>query len=86
MSAIKKMNQELKNILGRHPTVHEQVDVLILSAIKERLYELQLMLQLEPLSEDIQGQYDFAMERYGEVRDRNLHIFGNNDSNGGDHE
>ena len=82
MSTIKKMNRELEDILGREPTIHEQIDVLILSAIKERLYELQLTLQLEPLNEDMRDQYEFAMKRYGEVRDRNLHIFGNNDSDG----
>ena len=35
MSAIKKMNQELKKILGREPTIHEQIDILILKSIKE---------------------------------------------------
>ncbi len=86
MSTIKKMNRELEDILGREPTIHEQIDVLILSAIKERIYELQLTLQLEPMSDDMRDQYDFAMERYAEVRDRNLHIFGNSDSDGGDYE
>jgi hypothetical protein len=37
MSAIKKMNQELKSILlGRDPTIHEQVDIIILNEYKKQ--------------------------------------------------
>ena len=56
MSAIKKMNQELKSILGRDPTIHEQIDILILSTIKERVYEYQLAYQVQP-DEQIKEQY-----------------------------
>ena len=70
MSAIKKMNQELEIILGREATIHEQIDILILSAIKERVLEYQLAYQMQP--EDIQ--------------ERNPEIFGGIDSDGGDYE
>ena len=83
MSAIKKMNQELKSILGRDPTIHEQVDVLILAAIKERIFEYQLAFQVQP-DEEIKEQYQRAIKSVKEIQDRNPEIFGRNDSDGGD--
>ena len=85
MSAIKKMNQELKKLLDRDPTIHEQVDILILSTIKERVYELQLTYQMQP-DEEIKEQYQRAVKSLKEIQDRNPEIFGGKDSDGGDHE
>ena len=85
MSAIKKMNQELEIILGREPTIHEQIDILILSEIKNRVLELQLTYQMSP-SDDIKEQYEHAVSCLKEVQDRNPEIFGGIDSQGGDHE
>ena len=85
MSAIKKMNQELKQLLGRDPTIHEQVDILILSSIKDRVHELQLTYQMAP-NDEIKEQYQHAVKAMQEVQDRNPEIFSRNDSDGGDHE
>ena len=82
MSAIKKMNQELKSILGRDPTIHEQIDILILSTIKDRVYEYQLAYQMQP-DEDIKEQYQRAVKSMKEIQERNPEIFGHNDSDGG---
>ena len=83
MSAIKKMNMELENILGREPTIHEQIDILILSEIKNRVLELQLAYQMNA-SDDIKEQYEHAVKCMREVQDRNPEIFGGIDSDGGD--
>ena len=85
MSAIKKMNMELESILGREPTIHEQIDILILTAIKERVLELQLAYQMQP-SDEYREQYDRAVKSMQEVQDRNPEIFGGIDSDGGDYE
>ena len=82
MSAIKKMNQELKSILGRDPPIHEQIDILILSTIKDRVYEYQLAYQMQP-DEDIKEQYQRAVKSMKEIQERNPDIFGHNDSDGG---
>ena len=85
MSAIRKMNMELEVILGREPTIHEQIDILILSVVKNRVHELLLMLQVDP-SPDVQEQYEHAMSSLQEIQDRNPEIFTFNDSDGGDYE
>ena len=85
MSAIKKMNQELENILGREPTIHEQVDMLIFAVIKERLLELSVMYQLNQ-DDEIKEQYDHAVKCGREVQERNPDIFYRNDTDGGDDE
>jgi len=85
MSAIKKMNIELEKILGREPTIHEQVDILILSTIKERVYEYQLAYQVQP-DEEIKEQYQRAIKSMTEIQERNPEIFGGIDSDGGNHE
>ena len=85
MSAIKKMNQELEIILGREPTIHEQIDILILSTIKERVLEYQLAYQVQP-DDDIKEQYQRAIKSITEIQERNPEIFGGMDSDGGDHE
>tara|TARA_B100000287_G_scaffold312460_1_gene295774 strand:+ start:188 stop:445 length:258 start_codon:yes stop_codon:yes gene_type:complete len=85
MSAIKKMNQELKSILGREPTIHEQIDILILATIKERVYELQLSYQVQP-DDEIKEQYQRAIRSVTEIQERNPEIFGGLDSDGGDYE
>tara|TARA_B100000700_G_scaffold325628_1_gene434891 strand:- start:920 stop:1177 length:258 start_codon:yes stop_codon:yes gene_type:complete len=82
MSAIKKMNQELEIILGREPTIHEQIDILILSAIKERVLEYQLAYQVQP-DEEIKEQYQRAIKSMKEIQERNPEIFGGIDSDGG---
>ena len=82
MSAIKKMNQELEGILGREPTIHEQIDILILSTIKERVYEYQLAYQMQP-DDDIKEQYQRAIRSMTEIQERNPEIFGGIDSDGG---
>ena len=83
MSAIKKMNIELETILGREPTIHEQIDILILSEIKNRVLELQLMYQVDP-NDEYKEQYEHAVRCMQEVQDRNPEIFGGIDSQGGD--
>ena len=85
MSAIKKMNQELEIILGREPTIHEQIDILILSEIKNRVLELQLLYQVDP-NDEYKEQYEHAVRCMQEVQDRNPEIFGGKDSDGGNHE
>ena len=85
MSAIKKMNQELEIILGREPTIHEQIDILILTAVKERVYEYQLAYQIQP-DDEIKEQYQRALKSMQEIQDRNPEIFGGIDSDGGEHE
>ena len=85
MSAIKKMNQELKSILGREPTIHEQIDILILTAIKDRVLEYQLAYQMQP-NDEIKEQYQRAIKSMTEIQDRNPEIFGGIDSDGGEHE
>jgi Cft2 family RNA processing exonuclease len=82
MSAIKKMNMELENILGREPTIHEQIDILILSAIKERALEYQLAYQANP-DDELKEQYQRAIKSMQEIQDRNPKIFGGIDSDGG---
>ena len=82
MSAIKKMNIELKGLLGRDPTIHEQIDILILSTIKDRVYQLQLAYQMQP-TDEIKDQYQHAVKCVQEIQDRNPDIFGHNDSDGG---
>ena len=82
MSAIKKMNQELKQLLGRDPTIHEQVDILILAVVKERAIECQLAYQMNP-SEEYKEQYKHAMKCVGMIQDRNPDLFSSNDSKGG---
>ncbi len=85
MSAIKKMNQELEIILGREPTIHEQIDILILSAIKERVIEYQLAYQVQP-DEEIKEHYQRAVKSMTEIQERNPEIFDGLDSDGGDYE
>jgi hypothetical protein len=85
MSAIKKMNRELEKLLGREPTIHEQIDILILSEIKNRVLELQLAYQMNP-SDEIREQYEYAVYCLNEVQDRNPEIFGGIDSDGGNHD
>jgi len=85
MSAIKKMNQELKKLLGRDPTIHEQIDILILSTIKDRVYEYQLAYQMQP-DEEIKEQYQHAVRSMKEIQERNPEIFGGIDSDGDNHE
>tara|TARA_R110000824_G_scaffold249268_1_gene438259 strand:- start:75 stop:338 length:264 start_codon:yes stop_codon:yes gene_type:complete len=82
MSAIKKMNQELKQMLGRDPTIHEQVDVLILAVLKERVYELQLAFEMNP-EENYKEAYHHALKCVAMIQKRNPDIFTYNDSEGG---
>ncbi len=85
MSAIKKMNKELESILGRHPTIHEQVDMLIFAVIKERLLELSVMYQMNQ-DDEVKRQYDQAIKCGKEVQERNPEIFSRDDSEGGEDE
>jgi len=85
MSAIKKMNRELEKLLGREPTIHEQIDILILSTIKERVLEYQLAYQVQP-DEEIKEQYQRAVRCLQEIQERNPEIFGGLDSDGGNYE
>ena len=82
MSAIKKMNQELKKLLGRDSTIHEQIDILILTTIKARAIEYQLAYQATP-SDEYKEQYMHAIKCINEIQDRNPEIFARNDSEGG---
>ena len=82
MSAIKKMNQELKKLLGRDSTIHEQIDILILTTIKARAIEYQLAYQSTP-SDEYKEQYIHAIKCINEIQDRNPDIFPRNDSEGG---
>ena len=79
---IKKMNRELKEILGRDPTIHEQVDILILAVVKERAVECQLAYQMNP-SEEYKEMYLHAMKCIGMIQERNPDIFTYKDSQGG---
>ena len=87
MSNIKKMNHDLEIILGREPTIFEQIDILILTAIKNRVHELLLTLQVSP-NEDYKKQYEHAMKCLKEIQERNPKIFKrlDSDSDGGDYE
>ena len=85
MSAIKKMNRELEAILGREPTIHEQIDILILTAIKDRVLEYQLAYQVQP-NDELKEQYQRAIRSMTEIQERNPEIFGGIDSDGGDYE
>jgi len=82
MSAIKKMNQELKQLLGRDSTIHEQIDILILAVVKERATECQLAYKMNP-SEEYKEMYMHAMKCIGMIQDRNPDIFTYKDSEGG---
>ena len=75
MSAIRKMNEELETILGREPTIYEQIDMLIFAVIKERLMELSVSYQVTK-DEEIKKQYDHALKCGTEVQNRNPEIFG----------
>jgi hypothetical protein len=81
MSAIKKMNQELEKILKREPTIHEQIDILILSVIKDRINELQLAYQMNPLEEHKES-YEHAVKCVSQIHERNPEIFVFKDSEG----
>lgn len=81
MSAIKKMNKELEAILGREPTIHEQVDMLILATIRDRVYELQMAYSVSP-NDTYKEQYNHAVKCINEIQDRNPEIFGGVDSEG----
>ena len=83
MCAIKKMNHELKQLLGRDPTIHEQVDILILAVVKERAIECQMAYKMNP-SEEYKEMYQHAMKCVGMIQDRNPDIFSSNDSEGRD--
>ena len=83
MSAIKKMNRELKQLLGRDPTIHEQIDVLILAVVKERAIECQLAYKMNP-SDEYKEMYQHAMKCIGMIQDRNPDIFTYRDSGGRD--
>ena len=82
MSAIKKMNNELRGLLGRDPTIHEQVDILILAVAKERAIECQLAYKMNP-SDEYKEMYQHAVKCINEIQDRNPEIFKSNDSEGG---
>jgi len=86
MSIIKPVINTLREMLSREPTIHEQIDILILSTVKERVIELQLMYQMQP-SDEIKDQYQRAVKSMQEIQARNPEIFGKNDSDsdgGGD--
>ena len=85
MSAIKKMNAQLEVILGREPTIFEQIDILILNEIRNRVTELQLLYQVDP-NDQYKKQYEHAVRCMQEVQDRNPEIFPSNDSDGGGYE
>ena len=85
MSAISKMNEELTERLGREPTIHEQVDMLIFAVIRDRLMELAVLHQIDP-SEEIKSQYNHAMKCAKEVQNRNPMIFSVDDDDGDDDE
>tara|TARA_B100001093_G_scaffold487889_1_gene524598 strand:+ start:109 stop:366 length:258 start_codon:yes stop_codon:yes gene_type:complete len=85
MSAIRKMNQELTERLGREPDIHEQVDMLIFAVVRERLMELAVIHQIDP-TELSQSQYNHTMKCAKEIQQRNPEIFSFDDSDGGDYE
>jgi len=82
MSIIKPINKALQEILGRDPTIHEQIDVLIHTVIKERVHELQLAYQMSP-NENYKEAYLHAMKCIGMIQDRNPGIFVYKDSESG---
>ena len=85
MSAIRKMNEELALRLGREPTIHEQVDMLIFAVIRDRLMELAVLHQIDP-TDETQNQYNHAMKCAKEVQERNPRIFSIGDDDGEDDE
>ena len=82
MSIIKPINNTLKDILGRDPTIYEQIDVLILTVIKERAYQLQLAYQMSP-DDTYKEEYDRAVRCVAMIHERNPDIFVFKDSDGG---
>lgn len=81
MSAIKKMNKELEKRLGREPTIHEQIDMLIFAVIRDRLSELSVLYQLNQ-EQEIKDQYDHALKCGQGIQERNPDIFRIGDSDG----
>ena len=87
MSAIRRMNEELYQRLGREPDIYEQIDMLIFAVIRDRLMELSVLYQVDP-TDEIKQQCEHAMGCAKEVQDRNPEIFSSDDSDGagGDYE
>ena len=85
MSAIRRMNEELYQKLGREPDIYEQIDMLIFAVIKDRLMELAVLHQVDP-TDDLIKQYQHALKCAKEIQKRNPEIFGGFDSDGGDYE
>ncbi len=85
MSAIRRMNEELYQRLGREPDIYEQIDMLMFAVIKDTLMELAVLHQVDPTDELVK-QYQFALKCAKEIQERNPEIFGGIDSDGGDYE
>jgi hypothetical protein len=81
MSIVKKMNQELKSLLGRDPTIHEQIDILILAVVKERINQLQIAYEMNPL-EEYKKDYVKTVGYVAMIHERNPDIFVFKDSDG----
>jgi|9_EtaG_2_1085328.scaffolds.fasta_scaffold02550_17 hypothetical protein len=85
MSAIRRMNEELTERLGREPDIYEQIDMIIFAVVRERLMELAVIHQIDP-TDLSQSQYNHAMKCAKEIQRRNPEIFSFDDSDGGDYE
>ena len=81
MSAIKKMNEELAERLGREPDIYEQIDMLIFAVIRDRLMELSVLYQVDK-SDEIKQQYEHVMKCGKMIQERNPEIFSYDDSSG----
>jgi hypothetical protein len=78
MNRIKKLRQNLSAVLKREPTIHEEIDYLILEVCRDRAYELRLAYQINP-NENYKEAYDFTVKCCNMIVDRNPQIFGTDD-------
>ncbi len=85
MSMIKKIRQKLAGILGRSPTIHEEIDYVIWEECKERALELQFAYQMNP-NENYKEAFNHAVRCLGEIQDRNPDIFVYQDDDGSNDE
>jgi len=78
MNRIKKIRQNLAKVLGREPTIHEEIDYLILEVCRDHAYELRLAYDLNP-NENYKQAYEFAVRCCNMIVERNPEIFGEDD-------
>ena len=82
MSKIKKIRKKLSSILGRPPTIHEEIDYILWDQCREHVLEMRFAYQMNP-DENYRDAYESALKSLNEIQDRNPEIFIYNDSDGG---